>query len=380
MKTDYDIAIIGAGPSGTACALALKDKGLRVVLIDKDQFPRDKICGDAIPGPAFKAMQSLNHDWAEEMKAIAKKEEITTARFFLQNNKSIRYRWISYSYNSKRIDFDNFLYQLVKKETDTALLENKRVKNVSVHNDHAICSFQDGSSISAALIVGCDGPHSIVKKHLLPSMDDHSSAAIRAYYRGIDGMCEGVNEFHVIPGSAGYFWIFPLPDGWANIGFGVFRSAEKTSKPGASLRHTLDQITGSDAFAHRFRNATLVDTIDGFKLPIWTKKTTISGHRFMLCGDAASLIDPIQGHGIDHGMWSGILAAKQIEACFRKNNFSAANMLDYDIMINQKLGKDLRNNYLLMRVLIQFPILIRLIFWLSPPQPIINWIIRTLKI
>ena len=46
----YDIAIIGAGPGGCACALALQQSGLKVILIDKDIFPRDKVCGDAIPG------------------------------------------------------------------------------------------------------------------------------------------------------------------------------------------------------------------------------------------------------------------------------------------------------------------------------------------
>ena len=58
MAVDYDVAIIGAGPAGSACALALQGKGFKVALIDKEAFPRDKICGDAIPGSAFKAINS----------------------------------------------------------------------------------------------------------------------------------------------------------------------------------------------------------------------------------------------------------------------------------------------------------------------------------
>ena len=57
----YDISIVGAGPSGCACVLALQGSGLRVIVLDKDTFPRYKICGDAIPGPAFKALDSINH-------------------------------------------------------------------------------------------------------------------------------------------------------------------------------------------------------------------------------------------------------------------------------------------------------------------------------
>jgi len=52
---------VGAGPSGCACVLALQGSGLRVIVLDKDTFPRYKICGDAIPGPAFKALDSINH-------------------------------------------------------------------------------------------------------------------------------------------------------------------------------------------------------------------------------------------------------------------------------------------------------------------------------
>jgi len=64
-----------------------------------------------------------------------------------------------------------------------------------------------------------------------------------------------------------------------------------------------------------------VDNIKGFPLPFCTHKRTISGNRFMLCGDAASLIDPLSGHGIDNAMWSGIFAARQAMMCFKSFDF-----------------------------------------------------------
>ena len=57
---DYDVAIVGAGPAGSACALALRRSGLRVALLDKATFPRDKVCGDAVPGHALKALRQLD--------------------------------------------------------------------------------------------------------------------------------------------------------------------------------------------------------------------------------------------------------------------------------------------------------------------------------
>ena len=52
-EENYDLSIIGGGPAGTACALSLKESGLRIALFDKQKFPKDKVCGDAIPGEAL---------------------------------------------------------------------------------------------------------------------------------------------------------------------------------------------------------------------------------------------------------------------------------------------------------------------------------------
>jgi flavin-dependent dehydrogenase len=62
----YDVALVGAGPAGTACALALRGRGLRVLLLDKAAFPRDKICGDAVPGHALKALRQLDPTYVKE--------------------------------------------------------------------------------------------------------------------------------------------------------------------------------------------------------------------------------------------------------------------------------------------------------------------------
>ena len=94
------------------------------------------------------------------------------------------------------------------------------------------------------------------------------------------------------------------------------------------------------------------------------------------CGDAASLIDPLQGHGIDMAMWSGIFAAKQTIHCFEKNDFSSDFMKQYDSVLYEKMGRHLSVNYFLMRILLRFSFLFRI----SPPQRLSNWLIRIFKI
>lgn len=381
MLLEYDVAIIGAGPSGSACALALEGKGLKVAMFDKEHFPRDKVCGDAIPGASFKAIELLNKNWSNQMKQLIDKMEITQSTGFILKKKW-RYKWLSYSYNSKRIDFDHFLFQLVKEETNTTVFENKAVFKISKEQNFSICEFQDGSSIKARMIVGCDGANSIVRKQLLQNKfaEPKPFAAIRAYFKDIEGIEDGNNEFHFIKGLDGYFWIFPLSNGWANVGFGIKNGTKKKDSKPTNIRKILDEIIRAPAFENRFKNAKLIGNINGFGLPIWTKKTPISGKRFILCGDAASLIDPLQGHGIDKAIWSGVIASKQLVACFKENNFGAEFMKQYDKMLYQKFGAELSRNYLLMKFILNFPKLFSVICYLIPNQKTLNWIVKKSKI
>jgi geranylgeranyl reductase family protein len=383
MLNDYDVAIIGAGPCGCACALALQGSGLRVVLLDKEVFPRDKVCGDAIPGASFKAMDHINTELGKQMRQFADKMDITASTVYFSKTKSITYNWLAYSYNSRRIDFDNFLIQLVRKETETNILEKKRLQKITVETDYVLCQFQDNSSLKASIIIGCDGANSIVKRQLgtTDPRENDSAAAIRAYYRDIGGIKKGENEFHIIKDLVGYFWIFPLQNGLSNIGFGVMknRNSKKTKSP-KDLRSTLDQIIRSPEFENRFKNAELTGNVNGFGLPIWTKKRCISGNRFMLCGDAAYLIDPLQGHGIDKAMWSGVFAAKQVKNCFELANFTGAFMKQYDNMLYKKMGRELLRSYIMMRNFLRFPFLVTFFLRLNPNQNLINWFARKLKI
>lgn len=381
MDVNFDVAIIGAGPAGCACALSLHGKGLKVALFDKEVFPRDKICGDAIPGSAFKAMYSINKDWGNQMKVYKEKTDIASFSIFLSKTKVIKFNWKLYSYNCRRMDFDNFNFQLVKNETDTVIFENKELQKIKIEPTNCQCIFQDGSSINASVVVGCDGANSVVKRQLIKSdkEDRYSIAAIRAYYKGIEGIQTGYNEAHLIKGMDGYFWIFPVKDGGANVGFGVIKNSKNKNNSPTNIRKILENVTQSAAFADRFKNATLEGKVNGFGLPIWTKKRKICGDRFVLCGDAASLIDPLQGHGIDTGMWSGIIAAEQIINCFKTDNFNGDFIKEYEKKLYDKLGRELSKNYFFMRIFLRFPVLIRVVSRLIP-RGVLNWLIHKMKL
>jgi len=378
----YDVAIIGAGPSGCACALSLYGKGLRVVVIDKENYPRDKICGDAIPGPSFKAMRQINLIWADKLKEFIDVERITRSSIFAPNGKTITLDWVLYTYNSKRTSFDNFLMELVKNETDTEVIQNNRLKQVQITDEFVSATLINGSVITARIIIGADGANSVVRRQLMPNEKDpiRNAAAVRAYYSGITDIVSGVNEFHffneLLPG---YFWMFPLPNGEVNVGFGI--SQAKNEKDPKKLRESLsDIITNYPSIAARFQNAEQLTDFKGFGLPFWNGNKPISGTRFMLCGDAASLIDPLQGHGIDKAIWSGYYAAKQAISAITSNNYTAHYLADYDKALYKRISPELAKTAFIINLLIKFPKLMNLFTLIGQNQNRIQWIARKLKI
>jgi geranylgeranyl reductase family protein len=351
-EENFDIAIVGAGPAGSACALALRDSGLKVVLIDKFFFPRDKICGDAIGGRAKKVLREIDPGLLAELEKFSSKNISRGWKLFSPSAKTIEVNFVNPGYVSRRVDFDAWLYSKVQGQLNLES-RNTEIKDITAADGRMNLVLHGEKKISASLVIGCDGAHSIVAKKLANFKVDHRhySGAVRAYYRNIqDTSGSEMLEIHLVKGFLpGYFWIFPLNDHLCNVGFGMLSSDIKERR--IDLKVALKQIvTSSETLSKRFANAEPVDEVKGFGLPLGGKQRSISGNRFMLCGDAASLIDPLTGEGIGNAMLSGLYAAQQAKECFLKNSFSASEMKGYDKKIYNKLLPELKKNLLMQRI------------------------------
>jgi menaquinone-9 beta-reductase len=355
-----DVLVAGAGPGGASTSIFLAKEKINHLIIDKAIFPRDKVCGDALSGKSVGMLKRITAGWQQyfltDNKAvvsagiqfIAADNTCLEIPFLLNNNEAAS----PPGFVSRRIDFDNTLAGLIDPLYATFLTDTSLEDIAEIDGGLAVTIKQRGErkTVFTKMIVGAEGRSSVVAKKLAQhSMEPaHYSAGIRAYYNNVAGLhANNYIELHFLSAlQPGYLWIFPLPNGAANVGVGILSKTVSTKK--VNLKQLmLDAIATHPNLKDRFTNAVMEGTIDGWGLPLGSKKRKLSGNRFLLTGDAGSLIDPFTGEGIGNAMVSGLVASRVIKKAVEANNFSAAFLQEYDKELFKKLWAELKLSHYL---------------------------------
>ena len=359
-----DVTIVGAGPGGATTSLFLSKEKISHLVLDKKRFPRDKICGDALGGLVASILKKINPQFETELNQDKGKflpchglQVIAPNGKFIDipYNSGANKKGFSPCFTSKRIDFDNYLVNKFDSRYSTFLsgaeIDKLEYKNGNIE----VTALQNGQPIiiKSKIIIGADGERSIVAKHLALHTKDknHFCGGLRAYYKNVDGLHQqNFIELHfykkLLPG---YFWIFPLPNGYANVGLAALSSAISRKK--MNLKKLMQEIISEHPLVnHRFRNAECVDNMKGWGLPLGSERKNISGKNFLLVGDAASLIDPFSGEGVGNAMFSGMIAASHVKKRLEENKFDGQTMMQYDTEIYNRLGKELKISRAMQRL------------------------------
>lgn len=365
--------ILGAGPAGATAALFLAKQGIGSMLLDKASFPRDKICGDALSGKVVELLTKLDPSLRHELQANATAYQPSWGvRFVAPNGKSLKVPFTpnydpttqpAPGYISKRLDFDNWLLAKAIANPLVDYRPHTEVKTLRHISGGIEATLADGSSLTTPILLAADGAQSVAAKQLhgFQVIPKDYCAGIRQYWSGVQGLDpEGFIELHFLRELLpGYLWIFPLPNGEANVGLGI--RSDVVSRKKLNLKTLLPQVIANHPeLKQRFASAQPLESIKGFGLPLGTKQRSISGEHYLLLGDAASLIDPFTGEGIGNAMFSGMYAAQTAATALASGDYKAATLASYDKAVYRRLWDELKLGRTMQR-LVEVPWLFNLV-------------------
>jgi geranylgeranyl reductase family protein len=308
----YDVVVAGAGPGGSVAAFELARNGARVALVDKASFPRDKACGDLV-GPRGVGLLGALGIIPDGTVSLGDMAVIgpSGGRVVLPAVPGLTYPGCAWALPRKV--FDDVVYQSALKAGAEAITARVAAVEVDPGGDGVEVQLDDGARLSARFLIGADGATSAVAGSvgMVRSGRVQWGFAVRTYLEA-EVELPVIVLFDEEPGVGfpGYGWIFPGPDGTANAGVGVGTGSDR--RAGARATRYLDTFLG-----HLKQLGLLpVDAVAGPRLGGWLKMgmlgtSPVSGP-VMLVGDAAGLVNPLQGEGIAQAMLSGKAAASAV--------------------------------------------------------------------
>lgn len=353
---ERDVIVVGAGPAGAVAAMALAQKGYDVLVLDRQAFPRDKICGDAVPAGAIDLLYSLgmeekiraaNFYTIDKIRLVSPKGYTMDANLEEEHHKAR-------SAIVPRLQFDALLQQHAVDsgaefrvaQVKEPIVEDGQVRGVRAKLNGSL------SDVRAPLVIGADGVTSVVARALRPDAHDdgHRAVALRAYVEEIEELPHEVEFYLYDEILPGYAWIFPTAEGQANVGLGmrldIFR------EHGHNLKALLDRFLEMPEVRKRLRPGAKVRDVATWQLNFGSQRNVQRAYDgAMLVGDAAGLINPLTGGGISNAVTSAWLAAATAHQAFLKGDFSRDSLRIYEEYCQQRLWPTMRRSFFIQRII-----------------------------
>ena len=351
-EEQIDVAVIGAGPAGTAAAITLARAGIDVTVFDKATFPRDKTCGDGLTTLALRQLEQLGLDpadvasWIDVTDCFVTSPSGVSIHLPLPPASDGRFAAVT-----TRLDLDAALVEVARKEGATvvegagltAAREESNAVVLRIGADGA-----DEREVRARWVVAADGMWSPTRRALGLAEPGYRGEwhAFRQYVGNVGE--RAATELHVMFEAdivPGYFWSFPLPGRRANIGFGIQRGGKVPVGDMGPLwedllaRPHIRDLLGPDVTPEAPHRA--------WPIPARIDTAVTSTPRVLFTGDAVAACDVMTGEGIGQALLTGVRAAESI----RDRAVIGDVATHYHRTVTEELVADHRMSQLLVRAL-----------------------------
>jgi len=306
-----DVLVVGAGPAGATAAIVLARGGHSVLVIDKAEFPRDKCCGDGLTTLALRELEAVGL----RPEHVPSWQTVTAAWLRSPSGREVCLTMPAdgiYAATTPRRELDAALVNLAR-TAGADVREGCGITALRQTSTHVDVTVDGLGTVRASYVIAADGMWSATRKLLGVGEAGYLGEwhAFRQYASNVTGTAaERLYVWFEPDLLPGYAWSFPLPDGRANIGFGVVRDGTHS---GADMKHLwAGLIDRPHIRAALGPDATLDDRHTAWPIPAGIDRAVLSADRTLFVGDAARATDVMTGEGIGQAVLTGRLAAEAI--------------------------------------------------------------------
>jgi geranylgeranyl reductase family protein len=340
-----DVLVAGGGPAGATAARRLAQAGLRVLLVDRARFPRNKPCGGAISVRALRRFPYL-------AEALPRIDTHLISRLHLESPDSSHVLLTSdrpAALMIRRVAFDDLLLTLAR-EAGAHVVEGAEIAGVEETAQHVALRARDGRQFEAPYLIAADGVNSVVARRLglnrgwpparvaIDMMEETPAGALKSLDPEMLWVAYGYG------GGEGYAYVFPKA-AHVNVGIGYvleyFRSAI-AAQPFDLQRTFVDRLNARGVLAGPSSRSHFTP----FLIPVGGPLVRTTTSRVLLAGDAGGFVNAITAEGIYYAMVSGDLAAAALVSGRRAR---------YERMWRREIGAELRDAVLVQRHLLTSP-------------------------
>ena len=342
---DYDVIVIGGGPAGSTAATRLAQLGRKVILFERERFPRFHI-GESLLPCSMPLFDALGVQGALEKANFLPKY---AAEFVTADGAFTR----RYAFGDGLVAGPPSAYEVDRAEFDKVLLDHAASSGAVVEEETQVvkfdCNRQGASvtvrgpggerSVSAEVIVDATGQSSLLAGRLgLREMDQGlKNFAVFSHFEGAtrhSGLREGDITIVLVP--EGWWWVIPLRGDRTSVGLVAPARKLKGRKPDESFLH--ERIEQTPYLNERLANARRVAPVRSISDYSYVSRS-LCGDRWLMVGDAGAFIDPVFSTGVYLGMTGAFHAADAIDRALVRRDFSPAMFKDYERFVRRIVGR-----------------------------------------